>query len=135
MNKRFNVHHLISFDEAGNAKPLTAEQLLDNDVRAFYQAYYRAEDTSVYIKMCGVIYYLGDPNSPPMQEGLDERECLKRAIYDYELPPTYTPDAVMDKLIAKFRKSEFTILNEAALSLERSVHISMLVSDKYRELL
>jgi hypothetical protein len=135
MNKRFNINHLLSFDEAGNVKPLTTEQLLDNDVREFYQSYYLNDKLDQYRRECGLIFYMGDPNSPPMQEGLSDKECFERAKQEFKLPSMYKIPEHVQKLIDRYRKSEMTILHEAALSLEKSVHVCMVISDKYREVL
>ena len=39
----------------------------------------------MYIKEVGVIYYLGDPKGPCLQEGLSEKEALKKAIENFDL--------------------------------------------------
>ncbi|KAA6357423.1 MAG: hypothetical protein EZS28_047050, partial [Streblomastix strix] len=121
---------------SGNVAPLTSEQLLDKDVRALYQdCAARNVLNTEYLSICCVIYYMGDPNSPPMQEGLNEDECLRRAKQNYELPDSWVPTPIITNIIAKFRDSEFTILNTAAISLQRAVNTSMTVADKYNDLL
>lgn len=133
--KKFNLHHILNFDSNGNVADLTTEQLLDKDVRALFMDHKANNDMEGYKNICGVIYYMGDPNSPPSQEGLNEDDCLKRAIHDFELPPEWMPTPLISNIIAKFRKSEYTILHTAALSLQRAVNTSITIADKYNELL
>jgi hypothetical protein len=135
MTKRFNINHLLSFDEAGNVKPLTTEQLLDADVREFYNKYYVDNKLESYARECGYIYYLADPNSPPRQEGLSDKECIARAKHEFHLPAMYQPSPLVQRIMERYRESEMTILNEAAVSLEQSVHSCILISNKYREIL
>lgn len=133
--KKFNLHHLLNFDSIGNVAPLTTEQLLDKDVRALYEDHVARKDMDTYTKICGVIYYMGDPNSPPAQEGLNEDETLRRAIHDFELPKTWLPTPLISNIIFKYHESEYTILYTSAMSLRRAVRTSIIVADKYNELL
>jgi|LQAB01.1.fsa_nt_gi hypothetical protein len=133
--KKFNLHHILNFDSSGQIAPLTTEQLLDKDVRAFFVDYNNRNDLETYKKICGAIYYMGDPNSPPVQEGLSEDACLKRAIHDFELPKDWIPTPLISNIIEKYRNSEYTILYTSAISLQRAVRTSITVADKYNELL
>jgi hypothetical protein len=133
--KKFNLHHVLNFDSSGQVAPLTTEQLLDKDVRAFFVDYNNRNDLETYRKICGVIYYMGDPNSPPVQEGLNDDACLRRALHDFELPKDWLPTPLITNIIEKYRNSEYTILYTSAISLQRAVRTSITVADKYNELL
>lgn len=133
--KKFNINHFLNFTESGDVLPLTIEQLLDNDVRNFYKPYYEAGKLEEYRSCCGYIYYLGNPDSPVMQEGLSEEDAVARAKHDYDLPADFKPSIAMERVLHKYRKSEMTILFEEAISLQRTCRTAIIVMDKYRDLL
>ena len=75
---KIEIEKLISVDDTGMPKAPSITQLFDKDIRELYT---RDEtlDKSVYIKEVGVIYYLGNPNSPVRQQGLSDEEAQARA--------------------------------------------------------
>ena len=55
----------------------------------------KSPNKEMYVKEVGVIYYLGDPKGPCLQEGLSEKEALKKAIENFDLPKNYQPDILV----------------------------------------
>lgn len=76
---------MLTIDETGMPKAPTLKQLLDRDVSLLYTRD-KSPNKEMYIKEVGVIYYLGDPKGPCLQEGLSEKEALKKAIENFDLP-------------------------------------------------
>jgi len=68
---------MLTIDETGMPKAPTLKQLLDRDVSLLYTRD-KSPNKEMYVKEVGVIYYLGDPKGPCLQEGLSEKEALKR---------------------------------------------------------
>ena len=93
-----NIDKLLTIDETGMPKAPTIRQLQDKDVMLLYQRD-NTSDKRKYIAEIGVIYYLGDPKSPAKQQGLSDKEALKMAIDNYNLPKDYVPDTLVNKLI------------------------------------
>lgn len=111
---KLDVELLLTIDETGMPKAPTLQQLLDKDVRLLFTRD-KDKEKSNYIKEVGVIYYLGDPNSPPRQQGLSDNECIKRAIENFDLPADYQPDLLVLKLIRRYHDQKIT---EAGIILE-----------------
>lgn len=76
---------MLTIDETGMPKAPTLKQLLDRDVSLLYTRD-KSPNKEMYVKEVGVIYYLGDPKGPCLQEGLSEKEALKKAIENFDLP-------------------------------------------------
>lgn len=70
---------MLTIDETGMPKAPTLKQLLDRDVSLLYTRD-KSPNKERYIKEVGVIYYLGDPKGPCLQEGLSEKEALKKLL-------------------------------------------------------
>lgn len=70
---------MLTIDETGMPKTPTLKQLLDRDVSLLYTRD-KSPNKEMYIKEVGVIYYLGDPKGPCLQEGLSEKEALKKLL-------------------------------------------------------
>lgn len=70
---------MLTIDETGMPKAPTLKQLLDRDVSLLYTRD-KSPNKEMYIKEVGVIYYLGDPKGPCLQEGLSEKEALKKLL-------------------------------------------------------
>lgn len=120
MNK-LNIKNLLSFDNYGNVEPVTLEQILDKDVLELYKRDY-SKDKEKYKKECGVIYYLGDPNSPPRQNGLTEKEALDAAIENFNLPSDYVPDILVKRLIDRYNINAITPAGTAIENIRKALH-------------
>lgn len=60
-------------------KTPTLKQLLDRDVSLLYTRD-KSPNKEMYVKEVGVIYYLGDPKGPCLQEGLSEKKLLRKLL-------------------------------------------------------
>ena len=89
----------------------------------------------MYIAECGVIYYLGDPKSPAKQKGLSDAETLKEAIENYNLPPSYQPDALVIKIAKKYYEQNITEAGVALETLHKSVHLVSIAANKINDIL
>ena len=114
---------MLTIDETGMPKAPTLKQLLDRDVSLLY-----TRDKSP-------IYYLGDPKGPCLQEGLSEKEALKKAIENFDLPKNYQPDILVWKLIKRYYNQKAGAGMEAVLNIKRGIHNVALAASKLNELL
>lgn len=128
------IEKMITIDSTGMPKPPSIRQLQDKDVALLYQRD-TTSDKSKYLKECGVIFYMGDPKSPPRQRGFSDRECLKEAIENYNLPGDYIPDALVAKLVTKYHVENITEAGTTLEALQRSIHLSSLAANRINELL
>ena len=129
-----NIDKLLTIDETGMPKAPTIRQLQDKDVMLLYQRD-NTSDKRKYIAEVGVIYYLGDPKSPAKQQGLSDKEALKMAIDNYNLPKDYVPDTLVNKLINKYYVSNITEAGVALEALQKSVHLVSIAATRINELL
>ena len=131
---KIDIEKLISVDDTGMPKAPSITQLFDKDIRELYT---RDEtiDKSIYIKEVGVIYYLGNPNSPVRQQGLSDEECLKEAIKNFDLPANYRPDALMIKLIERYYDQCITVAGRAIENILRTLHVCELATSKVLDIL
>ena len=131
---KIEIEKLISVDDTGMPKAPSITQLFDKDIRELYT---RDEtiDKSVYIKEVGVIYYLGNPNSPVRQQGLSDEECLNEAIKNFDLPANYRPDGLMMKLIERYYDQCITVAGRAIENILRTLHVCELATTKVLDLL
>lgn len=129
-----NIDKLLTIDETGMPKAPTIRQLQDKDVMLLYQRD-NTSDKRKYIAEIGVIYYLGDPKSPAKQQGLSDKEALKMAIDNYNLPKDYVPDTLVNKLINKYYISNITEAGVALEALQKSVHLVSIAATRINELL
>ena len=134
MSKPILIDQLLTIDKTGMPAAPSITQLLDKDVRLLF-----VRDTSknkeMYIKEVGVIYYLGDPKGPCLQEGLSEKEALKKAIENFDLPKNYQPDILVWKLIKRYYNQKAGAGMEAVLNIKRGIHNVALAANKLNELL
>lgn len=70
---------MLTIDETGMPKAPTLKQLLDRDVSLLYTRD-KSPNKEMYVKEVGVIYYLGDPKGPCLQEGLSEKKLLRKLL-------------------------------------------------------
>ncbi len=131
---KIDIEKLISVDDTGMPKAPSITQLFDKDIRELYT---RDEtlDKSVYIKEVGVIYYLGNPNSPVRQQGLSDEECLKEAIKNFDLPSNYKPDTLMMKIIERYYEQCITVAGRAIENILRTLHVCELATTKVLDIL
>lgn len=129
-----DITKMLTIDNTGYPKAPDIRQLQDKDILSLYTRD-RSADKIQYIKEAGVIYYLGDPQSPAKQQGLSDKEALKMAIENYNLPRDYKPDNLVNRLIKKYY---YSCIGEAGVALEalqKSVHLISLAATKINEAL
>lgn len=134
MKNGLNIDKLITIDNSGMPCAPELRQLLDKDILALYKRD-TTSDKSMYIKECGVIYYLGDPKSPAKQQGLDDRESLKLAIENFDLPKDYHVDELVGRLIMKYYKQNITEAGVAIEALRQSVHLMAKAATAFNKIL
>lgn len=132
--KNITIEKIITVDDTGMPQAPDIYQLQDKDLRELYT---RDEypDKRMYIAECGVIYYLGDPKSPAKQKGLSDTETLKEAIENYNLPPSYQPDALVLKIAKKYYEQNITEAGVALETLHKSVHLVSIAANKINDIL
>jgi hypothetical protein len=129
-----NINKMLSVDATGMPQLPTLEQIQDKDVLMLFtrdKSDYRRQ----YIKEVGVIYYLGDPNSPANQQGLSESEALQLAIENYNLPKDYKPDDLVKKLIVKYHKANLTAAGVAIQNILKSFNAISQVSSLFLDMI
>ena len=132
--KGLDLDWMLTIDETGMPQAPNIKQLLDRDV-ALLWARDKTPDKIQYIKEVGVIYYLGDPKGPCLQEGLSEKESLKRAIENFDLPKDYQPDTLVWKLIKRYYNQRVGAAMENVIVLKKGLHNNTLAASKLNELL
>ena len=132
--KGLDLDWMLKIDETGMPKAPNIKQLLDRDVALLWTRD-KTPDKIQYIKEVGVIYYLGDPKGPCLQEGLSEKESLKRAIENFDLPKDYQPDTLVWKLIKKYYNQRVGAAMENVIVLKKGLHNNTLAASKLNELL
>lgn len=132
--KGLDLDWMLMIDETGMPKAPTMKQLLDRDVALLWTRD-KSPDKIQYIKEVGVIYYLGDPKGPCLQEGLSEKESLRRAIENFDLPKDYQPDALVWKLIKRYYNQRVGAAMENVIVLKKGLHNNTLAASKLNELL
>ena len=132
--KGLDLDWMLTIDETGMPKAPNIKQLLDRDVALLWTRD-KTPDKIQYIKEVGVIYYLGDPKGPCLQEGLSEKESLKRAIENFDLPKDYQPDALVWKLIKRYYNQRVGAAMENVIVLKKGLHNNTLAASKLNELL
>ena len=132
--KGLDLDWMLTIDETGMPKAPNIKQLLDRDVAILWTRD-KSPDKMQYIKEVGVIYYLGDPKGPCLQEGLSEKESLKRAIENFDLPKDYQPDTLVWKLIKKYYNQRVGAAMENVIVLKKGLHNNTLAASKLNELL
>lgn len=132
--KSVSIENLISIDNTGMPKAPSVRQILDKDVLELWSRD-KTSDKTRYLQEAGVIYYLGDPNSPAKQQGLSYDESLKMAIDNFNLPKDYVPDKLVKCLIDKYYVQHITEAGVALETLRKSVHLVSIAANKINELL
>lgn len=132
--KGLDLDWMLTIDDTGMPQAPNVKQLLDRDVALLWTRD-KTSDKSQYIKEVGVIYYLGDPKGPCLQEGLSERESLKRAIENFDLPKDYQPDVLVWKLIKRYYNQRVGAAMENVIVLKKGLHNNTLAASKLNELL
>lgn len=132
--KGLDLDWMLTIDETGMPKAPNIKQLLDRDVAILWTRD-KSSDKMQYIKEVGVIYYLGDPKGPCLQEGLSEKESLKRAIENFDLPKDYQPDTLVWKLIKRYYNQRVGAAMENVIVLKKGLHNNTLAASKLNELL
>mgnify|MGYP003536805042 FL=1 len=132
--KGLDLDWMLTIDETGMPQPPNVKQLLDRDVALLWTRD-KTPDKIQYIKEVGVIYYLGDPKGPCLQEGLSEKESLKRAIENFDLPKDYQPDTLVWKLIKRYYNQRVGAAMENVIVLKKGLHNNTLAASKLNELL
>lgn len=129
---KLEIDKLITVDATGLPKAPNIKQLFDKDIRRLYERD-TSKDKSMYLKEIGVIYYLADPKAPCIQEGLSRNEALQRAIEQFDLPVTYKPDLLVEKLIEKYHNQRIGTAGIAVESLQKTMHNIALASNIINE--
>jgi hypothetical protein len=132
--KGLDLDWMLTIDETGMPKAPNMKQLLDRDVALLWTRD-KSPDKIQYIKEVGVIYYLGDPKGPCLQEGLSEKESLRRAIENFDLPKDYQPDALVWKLIKRYYNQRVGAAMENVIVLKKGLYNNTLAASKLNELL
>ena len=132
--KGLDLDWMLTVDETGMPQAPNIKQLLDRDVALLWTRD-KSPDKLQYIKEVGVIYYLGDPKGPCLQEGLSEKESLKRAIENFDLPKDYQPDTLVWKLIKRYYNQRVGAAMENVIVLKKGLHNNTLAASKLNELL
>lgn len=132
--KGLDLDWMLTIDETGMPKAPNIKQLLDRDVALLWTRD-KTPDKIQYIKEVGVIYYLGDPKGPCLQEGLSEKESLRRAIENFDLPKDYQPDSLVWKLIKRYYNQRVGAAMENVIVLKKGLHNNTLAASKLNELL
>ena len=128
------IEKMLTIDETGMPSAPDIRQLQDKDVAELWQRD-TTRNKKKYIAEVGVIYYLGDPKSPAKQQGCNDREALKMAIENYNLPKDYEPDALVKKLIKKYYTQNITEAGVALEALQQSVHLVSIAATKINQVL
>ena len=132
--QQINIDKLLVIDETGMPKAPTLRQILDKDVALLWQRD-ATKDKRKYIAEAGVIYYLGDPKSPARQQGLTDKEALKMAIDNFNLPKDYQIDSLVRKLIDKYYTQNITEAGVALEVLHKSIHLVSIAATKINDIL
>ena len=127
-----NIENMISIDDTGMPKAPSVRQIVDKDVLELWSRD-KTSDKRKYIQEAGVIYYLGDPNSPAKQQGLNYEETIKMAIDNFNLPKDYTPDPLVKRIADKYYIQNITEAGVALDALRKSVHLVSIAANKINE--
>lgn len=130
--KSINIENMISIDDTGMPKAPSVRQIIDKDVLELW-ARDKSSDKRKYLQEAGVVYYLGDPNSPAKQQGLNYDETIKMAIDNFNLPKDYTPDPLVKRIADKYYIQNITEAGVALDALRKSVHLVSIAANKINE--
>ena len=127
-----NIENMISIDDTGMPKAPSVRQIVDKDVLELWSRD-KSSDKRKYIQEAGVIYYLGDPNSPAKQQGLNDEEGIRMAIDNFNLHKDYKPDQLVKRLINKYYIHNITEAGVALDALRKSVHLVSIAANKIND--
>lgn len=130
--KTINIENMISIDDTGMPKAPSVRQILDKDVLELW-ARDKSSDKRKYLQEAGVVYYLGDPNSPAKQQGLNYDETIKMAIDNFNLPKDYVPDQLVKRIADKYYVQNITEAGVALDALRKSVHLVSIAANKIND--
>ena len=130
--KTINIENMISIDDTGMPKAPSVRQIIDKDVLELW-ARDKSSDKRKYLQEAGVVYYLGDPNSPAKQQGLNYNETIKMAIDNFNLPKDYTPDQLVKRIADKYYIQNITEAGVALDALRKSVHLVSIAANKIND--
>lgn len=130
--KTINIENMISIDDTGMPKAPSVRQIIDKDVLELW-ARDKSSDKRKYLQEAGVVYYLGDPNSPAKQQGLNYDETIKMAIDNFNLPKDYTPDPLVKRIADKYYIQNITEAGVALDALRKSVHLVSIAANKIND--
>ena len=130
--KSVNIENMISIDDTGMPKAPSVRQIIDKDVLELW-ARDKSSDKRKYLQEAGVVYYLGDPNSPAKQQGLNYDETIKMAIDNFNLPKDYTPDPLVKRIADKYYIQNITEAGVALDALRKSVHLVSIAANKIND--
>lgn len=130
--KTINIENMISIDDTGMPKAPSVRQIIDKDVLELW-ARDKSSDKRKYLQEAGVVYYLGDPNSPAKQQGLNYDETIKMAIDNFNLPKDYTPDQLVKRIADKYYIQNITEAGVALDALRKSVHLVSIAANKIND--
>lgn len=134
MDNKLLLDNLILLDDTGMPKAPTIRQLIDPDIRELYMRD-KTKDKEKYIAECIFIYYVADPKSPARQSGLNDKESIIEGIKQAGLPSNYCPDALVIKLISKYKKRNITEATKVVDNLLKLIHTTNLAIDKMNDML
>ena len=115
------IDSLLTINKTGMPEAPNLTQLLDKDVKLLYLRD-KSKNKEMYIKEVGVIYYLGDRKGPCLSAGLSRSEALQKARENFDLPTTYTPDLLVEKLIKRYHDNQTGIAGQAVEALQKAIH-------------
>lgn len=115
------IENLITLDDSGLPKAPSVSQIIDKDILSLYTKDI-SKDKRMYLKWAGVIYYLADPKSPARQQGLSDKETIKEAIEQFDLPKNFIPDKLMWEIIRKYKSRAVGIAGETLENLYKSMN-------------
>lgn len=130
--KTINIENMISIDDTGMPKAPSVRQIIDKDVLELW-ARDKSSDKRKYLQEAGVVYYLGDPNSPAKQQGLNYDETIKMAIDNFNLPKDYIPDPLVKRIADKYYIQNITEAGVALDALRKSVHLVSIAANKIND--
>lgn len=131
---KFTIENIITIDEFGIPKAPSLKQLLNKDVRLLYTRD-KSKDKEMYVKEGIIIYYLGDPTSPPRQKGYSDKECIKEGIINAGLPEDYNPDLLVLKLAKEYYNGCITEAGLVLTNILKAIHNSNIAVDRLNEIL
>ena len=132
---------LISYDERGYAFAPNIYQIQDKDVALLYQRDSGSPgdlDGTLklrYLKEAGVVYYLGDPKSPPNQMGYSRVEAINLAKSNYDLDAEWQPDELILRLAKRYKESKLGVAGEALEAALRALHNSTIACNLLNNIL